>query len=142
MSSTADANKAIVRRFFDEVWNQGQLAVVDEIITPDAVDHSPMPGQQAGAAGVKELVADLRAAFPDLHMALEDQVAEADRVCSRWILSGTNQGSFLGMPATGQRVSVQGIDIVRLEGGKMVEHWLAIDQLGMLQQLGVMPTQG
>jgi predicted ester cyclase len=135
-------NKAVVRRFFDEVWNGGRIDVIDEIITPDAVDHNPNPGQPPGSEGVKWLVRVFSSAFPDMHFDLQDQVAEGDKVVSRWVLSGTQQGELFGIPATGKRISITGIDIVSVIGGKMTEHWVSIDQLGMLQQLGVVPAPG
>jgi steroid delta-isomerase-like uncharacterized protein len=134
--------KAVVRRFIDEVWNGNVIDVIDEIIAPDAVDHNPNPGQAPGSAGVKQVVSMFRAAFPDLRMELHDQIAEGDKVVSRWTISGTHQGAFAGIPATGKPVAMSGIDVIRVTDGKMVEHWLAIDQLGMLQQLGVVPTPG
>ncbi len=135
-------NKAVVRRFFDEVWNGGKIDVIDEIITPDAVDHNPNPGQPPGSEGVKWLVRAFRAAFPDLHFDVQEQIAEGDKVVSRWVVSGTQQGEFFGIPATGKRVSISGMDIVRVVDGKMTEHWLNMDQLGMMQQLGLAPSPG
>ncbi len=139
----SEENKAIVRRFFDEVWNQDDLAVADVVVTPDQVNHDPgLPGMPAGPEGLKYLVRTFRAAFPDLQFTVEDQVAEGDRVVTRWTMRGTNTGSFLGLPATGRSVAVSGINIDRLANGKLVEHWRSADQLGMLQQLGLIPTPG
>src|SRR5215472_16771964 len=95
-------NKAVVRRFFDEVWNGGRIDVIDQIITPDAVDHNPNPGQPPGSEGVRWLVRVFSSAFPDMHFDLQDQVAEGDKVVSRWVLSGTQQGELFGIPATGK----------------------------------------
>jgi steroid delta-isomerase-like uncharacterized protein len=137
-----EENKAIVRRFIDEVWNDGNVDVIDEIITADAIDHNPNPGQPPGSEGVKWVVRTFRAAMPDLHMELHDQIAEGSTVVSRWTFSGTQQGELFGIPSTGKRVSVSGIDVIRVADGKMNEHWLCLDQLGMLQQLGIVPTPG
>ncbi|HET7037474.1 MAG TPA: ester cyclase [Thermomicrobiaceae bacterium] len=140
--TATEANKAIARRFLDEAFNQGRLEVIDEIIAPDAVDHDPAPGQAPGAAGVRQAVSMFRAAFPDLRIELHDQVAQGDLVCNRWTIHGTHQGELMGIPPTGKRVQVPGIDIVRVAQGKLVEHWATLDQVGMLQQLGVMPAPG
>jgi len=139
---STEENKALARRFLEDVFNRGNLDLIDELIPSDTVDHNPLPGQPPGSAGVKWVVRLFREAFPDLHFALEDQVAEGDTVASRWTFSGTQQGPLFGIPATGKRVSVSGIDVVRIAAGKMTEHWVAMDQLGMLQQLGAVPTPG
>jgi steroid delta-isomerase-like uncharacterized protein len=139
---SADENKRVVRRFVDEVWNDGNVDVIDEIISPNAIDHNPNPGQPAGSEGVKWVVRTFRAAMPDLHMELHDQVAEGDTVVNRWTITGTQQGELFGIPATGKRVSVSGIDCISVIDGKMDEHRLSLDQLGMLQQLGIVPTPG
>jgi steroid delta-isomerase-like uncharacterized protein len=139
---SAAENTAIVRRFVDEVWNGGNVDAIDAIIAPDAVDHNPNPGQPPGSEGVKWVVRAFRAGLPDLRMELEDQIAEGDTVADRWTISGTHQGELFGIPATGKRVRMAGIDMIRVVEGKMVEHWLSVDQLGLLQQLGIVPTPG
>ena len=139
----SEENKAIVRRIFEEVWNQNDLAVADEVVASDQVNHDPgLPGMPSGPEGLKYLVQTFRAAFPDLQFTVEDQVAEGDKVVTRWTMRGSNTGSFLGMPPTGRTVAVSGINIDRLANGKLVEHWRSADQLGMLQQLGLIPTPG
>jgi steroid delta-isomerase-like uncharacterized protein len=142
MHMSTEENKAVVRRFIDEVWNGGKAEVIDEIIAADAVDHNPNPGQPPGSEGVKWVLRVFRAALPDLHMELHDQIAEGESVVSHWTISGTHQGDLFGIPATGKRVHMAGIDFVRVVDGKMVEHWLSADQLGLLQQLGVAPAPG
>src|SRR4051812_12913452 len=99
---SADENKALARRFTEEVFNHGNFDLVDELLAPDSVDHNPMPGQPEGSEGVRWIARAMRAAFPDLHFAFEDQIAEGDKVVNRWTLSGTHQGALFGMPPTGK----------------------------------------
>jgi steroid delta-isomerase-like uncharacterized protein len=139
---STEQNKANVRRFFEEVWNKGNLDVIDELVAANHVDHDAPPGIAPGSEGQKQFVTMYRNAFPDVHIHIEDQVAEGDRVVTRWSAHGTNTGSLFGMPATGKAATVTGTVINRWENDKNVESWNAFDQLGMLQQLGVIPTPG
>ncbi|HEX5502377.1 MAG TPA: ester cyclase [Thermomicrobiales bacterium] len=132
-------NKALVRRAVEEVYNQGQLAVVDELVAGDFVIHSSSADIR-GPEGTKQYVAALRAAFPDLHITIEDQFAEGDRVATRWTARGTHTGAFEGLPPTGKQVRVTAIDIDRIADGKVVECWTNMDELGLLQQLGALPA--
>ena len=134
--------KLFAQRFVEQVINSGNLDQADEFFTADYVDHAAPPGLPPGTVGLKAFFGMLRAAFPDLHYTLEDSIAEGDKVVQRFTTSGTMQGAFLGMPATGKSATWSEIHIVREAGGKFVEHWANIDQLGMLQQLGVIPTPG
>ncbi len=136
--SDTEQNKAIVRRFWEEVLNQGRLEVIDELFADDLVDHSALPGQASGRGGVRQAVEAIRGAFPDFQTAIEDQVAEGDRVATRFRSEGTHQGAFAGMPPPGKRVTVTGITIQRLSEGKIVEEWTNRDSLGLLQQLGAL----
>jgi len=138
----SEANKAMVRRFANEVMNKGNLRMVDELCAPNVVDHSIPPGFPAGAAGVKQMATTYRSAFPDMRITIEDLIAEGDKVVARWSGTGTHRGELMGIPATGKRVTVTGIGIDRFAGGKIVEHWENFDQLGMMQQLGVVPAPG
>ena len=138
----AEDNKAIVRRFYEEVLNRGDLAVGDELVATDFVDHQPFPGQAPGLAGLKQSLGAFRAAFPDLEYTIEDLIAEGDKVAVRATMRGTNEGSLFGLPASGKQVTVSDIDIVRIAGGKMVEGWGITDRLSMMQQLGVIPRMG
>ena len=133
------SNTDIVRRAIDEVYNQGKLDVVDDLVSPDFVFHATS-GDMHGPAGIKEYVATLRTAFPDLRITIEDQVAEGDRVVTRWSASGTHLGTFQGIPPTGKTATITGVDIDRLAGGRAVECWSNSDELGLLQQLGVVPV--
>ncbi len=132
----AATHKAIVRRFYEEVVNQGKSEVVDQIVAPGFVDHDPpAPGLPVGSAGVKAAFAGLRAAFPDLHFEVEELVSEFAFVSARYQMTGTHRGTFLGIAPTGKRVTITGVDIVRFEQGKAVERWGLQETLSLLQQL-------
>ena len=136
--------KHLNRRLVEEGFSSGNLAVIDELIASDCVDHTlgTIPGLSAGREGVKQFFLMFRNAFPDLRYIIEDVIAEGDKVVTRTTWVGTQKGPFLGIPATGKQVKVTGIDITRWAGGKAVEHWANQDALGMMQQLGVVPPPG
>ena len=136
---TTEANKRVVRRFYDEVLNGKNLEVLEEIATGDYDEHDMLPGQGTGLAGLRERVTILNDAL-DPRFTIEDVIAEGDRVVVRWTNSGTQVGEFFGAPASGKSFTIAGIDIYRLEDGKMAEHWHVVDQLSMLQQLGMLPS--
>jgi steroid delta-isomerase-like uncharacterized protein len=136
---TTETNKALIRRMVEEIQNGGNLELLDELLAPTFVKHTPAPGLSPDQEGIKQLLSMFRAAFPDGSMSIEDMVAEGDMVVTRKTYRGTHQGQFLGLPPTGRRVSVGLIDMMRLVDGKVVEHWNVGDDLGMLQQLGVIP---
>lgn len=136
-----EENKAVVRRGIEEVWNQKNVAIVDEIAAPDYVSHNPAMTTH-GLEQYKQLVMMYFAAFPDLHLTIEDEIAEGDKVVTRVTARGTHQGSFMGIPPTGKHAVVTGIVIDRFANGKTVEAWNNLDDLGLLQQLGVIPTPG
>ena len=138
----SEDNKALSRRFIEEVWNNKNLEVIDELVAPDQVDHALPPGLPPGIDGNKAFIGMFMNAFPDVKIVVEDQVAEGDMVVTRWRATGTHTGELMGIPPTGKKVTVTGIDINRFSGGKDVEHWGQFDQLGMMQQLGVVPTPG
>jgi predicted ester cyclase len=139
--STED-NKAVVRRFYEEVMNKKNLAAIDEFIDPHGIDHALPPGMPGGIEGSKQFIGMYLAAFPDLHFTVEDMIAEGDRVVSRLTTRGTHKGALMGIPPTGKQVTITGIDINRIVGGKSVEHWLEMDTMGMMQQLGIIPAPG
>jgi len=139
---STDVNKASVRRFYDEVFNKKNRAAIDEFIDPNHVDHSAPPGTPAGLKGVKQTINMYLTAFPDLHFTVEDIIAEGDKVVTRLTCRGTQQGAFMGIPPTGKQATITAIDINRYAGGKSVEHWLNMDTLGLLQQLGALPAPG
>jgi steroid delta-isomerase-like uncharacterized protein len=132
----SEQNKKLVQRDFEEIYNRGNLAVADEIAASDLVIHTTSQDIH-GRAAAKQYVTQLRSGFPDLHLAIEDQIAEGDRVVTRWVASGTHKGEFQGIPPTGRKVRVAGTAIDRIVGGKIVECWSQMDDLGMMQQLGV-----
>jgi steroid delta-isomerase-like uncharacterized protein len=139
---STDENKALSRRFFEEVWGKGNLAVIDELTDPAFVDHNAPPGLPPGVAGLKQFVVMYREAFPDMQVSIDDLIADSDKVVIRWTARGTNTGSLFGMPTTGKAATITGITIERKVDGKTVEGWNNFDQLGMLQQLGVIPVPG
>ena len=120
--------------------NQGNMSVADEIVAADYVNNNPAPGEQSGREGLKGFAAYLRSAFPDIHFHLQDQVAEEDKVVTRWTVTGTQRGEFAGIPATGKAVSFEAINVHRVANGQVQEGWLSWDALGMMQQLGVIPS--
>ena len=136
---SAEENKAIVRRWTEEGFGEGNLAVADEVGATDFINHNPVAGQQPGREGLKAAVAMLRGAFPDLRVQIENLISEGDKVALRDTISGTHLGSFAGIPPTGEQVEVARIAIFRVVDGKIVEHWANTDMLGLMRQLGVIP---
>jgi len=139
--STAE-NKALVRRYYDEVWQKGNLAVADEVIVSTFVDHMPLPGQAPGRAGHNQAIIQILSAFPDHQFSIDDLVAEGDRVVGRWTMRATHTGELMGIPPTGKPVVMGGIDILRIVNGRLAEVWHVEDVLGMMQQIGVVPSPG
>jgi steroid delta-isomerase-like uncharacterized protein len=136
-AGTADANKALVRRFIEEGLNGGDLAVIEEVVAADFVAHPLPPGQARGRAGVQEFAAEQRAAAPDWHITIADIIAEGDRVAVRATGRGTPTRDFFGIPAAARRLEVSWIAIYRVEGSKIAERWSEADWLGVLRQAGV-----
>jgi predicted ester cyclase len=136
---SATGNEAIYRRIIDEVFNQGKLAVADELIDPGCVEHQ-RTGMGDGPDGAKRVAMVLRTAFPDFTLTIQDLVVDGDKVWARQRGGGTNLGSFFGRPPTGKTAFVEVFDVGRFEHGKMVEHWGLPDQLGMLLELGLMES--
>lgn len=133
-------NKTISRRFIEEGFSTGNLAIANEIIAPNFVNHDPgTPPLPSGPEGYKQLVTIYRTAYPDLKLTVEDLFAEGDKVAARWTARGTNTGELMGMPPTGKPMMVTGISILSLTNGKVREQYTNWDALGMLQQLGVIP---
>ncbi|NOZ72830.1 MAG: ester cyclase [Chloroflexi bacterium] len=135
---STQANKALVRRLIEEAWNQGNLGVIDELVSPDYVLHIDAPGPP-GREGYKRDVLMHRTAFPDLRFTIEDMVAEGDKVALRATLYGTHKGEYIGIAPTGQAITLTAISIRRIEKGQIAEEWVELDMLGLLQQLGVAP---
>jgi steroid delta-isomerase-like uncharacterized protein len=134
-----EANKAIVRRFIDEVFNEGKLAAIAEVVDRGYIMHGTEP-EVRGQQGMQEFVTTYRTALPDYHCTIEDQVAEGDKVVTRWTVRGTQRGELDGIPPTGKPVTLAGIVIDRIANGRMAETWQQADVLGMMQQLGLIPA--
>jgi predicted ester cyclase len=142
-SVSAEETKAVARRWFEDFFNSGNLEVADEIIAPDHVNHDPtLPDIPPGPEGQRQVVNLYRGAFTNAHISLEEQLAEGDRVVTRWRASGTHQGELMGVAPTGNQVTITGITINRISGGKIAESWTNYDALGMMQQLGAVPEPG
>jgi steroid delta-isomerase-like uncharacterized protein len=137
-----EKNKAVVRRYIDEVINGRNLRVAEELIAPGWVDHFAGEGSEPGLGGFKRAFLAFREAFPDVRFALDDIVAEGDKVVYRGTASGTHKGPFLGIPATGRSFSAAEVHIVRVVDGKIVERWGLFDIASMLQQLGAWMLEG
>jgi len=136
----SDENKALVRRAFEEVANEGDMTTVDEIIAPEYVRHDLAGGPQAhGPDGVKRLIAGLRIGFPDLRTTIEDIFSDGDRVVVRFTARGTHSGPFMGIAPTGREATWSGVNIYRVSGGRIRETWQLADGLGLLRQLGAAP---
>jgi predicted ester cyclase len=141
MATTRDANKALFRRTYDELRNRGDLSDVEVIIAPDFINHEAPPGMNRGPDSMRGLVTMLRTAFPDVHFTIEELVAEGDIVAGRLAMRGTHQGPLMGMSPTGRTVEQSHMHFVRFRDGKAVEHWGVRDDLGMMQQLGIIPER-
>ncbi len=139
LSADVEVGKAVARRFVEEVLARGDVGAIDELVAPDFVDHQPFPGAPPTREGLFEALPLFRAAFPDGTFVIEDLFGEGDRVALRTTFRGTHHGEYAGVPATGQAVEFTAIDILRIAGGRMAEHWGLADDLGLLMQLGVMP---
>jgi steroid delta-isomerase-like uncharacterized protein len=135
---SAEESKVVVGRFWG-VWEEGNIDLVDELLAPDYVNHTPAsPDQPTGPEGVKGVVTMFRSAMPDLRVVIEDMIAEGEKVAVRYTLEGTHEGELFGIPPTGKRLSIKSIAVERVSGGKIREHWRITDSLDMMQQLGVM----
>jgi len=130
-------NKQLTARAVEEVFNDKNLSAIEEFFAPDFVDHSAAEGAPPGTAGQHAKVAAFIAAFPDLRISYNHQVAEGDLVAGHYTLTGTHLGDFSGVPATGSAISLEGHDLLRVSDGKIVEHWTAMDSGELMRQLGV-----
>ncbi len=135
-------NIATVGRFVEEVINLGRLDAADELVEEDFIELDPLPGQRQGREGLKEVIAMMRAGFPDIHWVIDETVAAGDKVVSRFTWTGTHNGAFLGILATNKGVTVHGIVIDRLSAGKMADSRILMDTFSLMQQLGVIPAPG
>lgn len=138
---SVEANKAVIRRLIDEVVNGGNLDAVDELLAPNFVNHNPLPGATPDRDGFKGAFRALHAAFSDLHATNSDLIAEGDRVVAVRGFEGTHDGPFMGVPATGRHIILDGITIFRVVNGQIAERWGVLDTLGVMRQLGLLPEQ-
>jgi predicted ester cyclase len=139
---TAAENRALVQRFYDEGWNANNVAVYDELVTEDFFDHQSVPGMGPAREGFKQLNVIFRTAFPDVWVTVDGIVTEGDMISCRWTSTGTHQGVLFGIPPTGHKVKVTATVVYRVQGGRLAEGWINRDDLGMMRQLGVIPTPG
>jgi steroid delta-isomerase-like uncharacterized protein len=138
---SSEENKAIFRRYVEEVGNEGNLEVADEIFDHYLAHQSDGSVLERGPEDVKRFMSEFREAFSDFHTTIEDQISEGDKVVTRWRMNGTHRSEFRGIAPTGAELDVTGIGIFRFSEGKVVESWDNFDQLGMMQQLGVVARQ-
>ncbi len=139
---STETNAAVVRRWFKEVFEGGNLGVADEIFSATYVSHDPNGppgGWPHGSEGPKAVAATYRGAFPDIRYTIDDQIAVGDKVVTRWTAEATNTGSLMGMPPSGKHAAVTGMSIERLADGKIVETWVNFDLFGLLQKIGAIP---
>ena len=139
---SAEENKAIVRRIFEDIINNRDMKVVDELFATDYVFHGPGGHELHGPDAFKQIISQPHTAYPDFHITAEDMIAEGDKVVCRFTSQGTHKGMLRGIAPTNKQVKVTGIVIYRIVDGKIVEHWENMDMLGLMQQLGVVPSQG
>lgn len=134
-------NKTVMRRIYEEVWNQGKFEVLDEVVSPDYVGHLPAPpGAPSGREGLRWLIQAYRVAFPDIRVQIDDQIAEGDKVLTRISIRGTHRGQLMHIPPTNKEITVTALVFTRFKNGQNVEGWAELDRFGLMQQLGVIPA--
>jgi steroid delta-isomerase-like uncharacterized protein len=138
---STEENKALVRRFFMEGPSRGDLGAADDLLAPNFTLHIPLPSQ-SGIEGMNDVITACRAAFEHLNVTVENMVAEGDMVAARFSARGIHQGIFMGLPATGKSIIMTGIEIFRIEEGKIAELWGEANLLGLMSQLGILPPLG
>lgn len=137
----SEQNKVVMRRIYEEFWNQGNFAALDELVSPDYVLHfETPPGFPDGREGMQRTIESFRAGFPNIHVQIEDQLAEGDKVLTRITIRGTHQGPFMNIPPTNKDVTFTAMVLTRFENGRNIEGRGEIDRLGLMQQLGAIPT--
>ena len=140
---SAEEDKALARRVIEELFNRGNLEAADELIAPDYILHDPAsPEEVRGPEGFKRFVGVFRTAFPNLHVTIEEQIAEGDKMVTRYTVRGNHLGELMGLPATGKQVTIRGCGVSRVSDGKLVETWDHYDALGLMGQIGVVPLPG
>jgi predicted ester cyclase len=141
MNETLSVNKTICKRFFDELHNKGNFNVIDELVDINVVSHDPFPGQAKGSKGLRDTMLIFRKAFPDMGVKLNDMIAENDKVMSKFTVTGTHKGEFMNIKPGGKKITYEEVVILRLEKGKIVEHWAVADALSLMQQIGAIPEK-
>ena len=136
----SEANKALVRRFYDEVHNQGRIELIDQLCTPDFIVHTPPPSMEPNPKGMKQMFGVVRSAFPDWNITVEEMISEGNTVVARITVRGTHIGDFMGIPATGKAFAVKGMDMLHVVDGKATEVWHYEEEEGLWQQLGISPS--
>ena len=131
--------KSIIRHIFDEAFNHGNLSIVDELVAPNGISHHLSWGMPANRMGLKQLIAMFRTAFPDLNCTIEDEIIQGDKVAAHLTMRGTHKGLFLGNSPTSKSISVKGLIYARIENDQVIDNYILIDQMGILQQLGLVP---
>ena len=143
---SAEANKTVIRRLTDEALNQGNMDLLDHVLADTFTYHDPANPGVTSRDDYKQFVTALRTTFPDIHFTIEDEAADGEQLAVRWTMRGTHRGDLVmpegPIPPTGKQVQVSGITLIRFTGGKVAEEWQNADNLGFLQQLGVIPTPG
>jgi len=137
-----ETNKTLVRRLLVDDLSRGDEAVAEAIIHPEFFDHTNPPGMERGLDGHKAIGRLFRTAFPDLEWRIDDLIAEGDKAVARTTMSGTHLGEFFGIRPTGRRVSMTGVHVLRIQDGKIAEHWGSNDDLSLMRQLGAIPASG
>ena len=139
---STEKNKTVVKSKGEELWSKANLPVLGELMAADLCNHYPPPGTAPDLEGFKQIITMHRTAFAGFRVTSNDFLSEGDRVAIRWTWSGTHEGEYMGIAPTGNQVTLKGISIHRFEGGKIVEQWHEMDMLGLMQQLGVVPSPG
>ncbi|MEA4910342.1 MAG: ester cyclase [Anaerolineaceae bacterium] len=138
---SVEQNKENASRFVEEIFNRGNIGIMDELVAPNFVEHEELPpGIPSGREGASQLFGMLRNAFPDFKATLVHLIAEGDKVVIHMTWTGTQKGEFMGMPPSGKRMTIPVIDILRFDEGQVTEHWGLMDSMGMMQQLGATPS--
>ena len=140
----SEENEALVRRYFEEIWNKGNLELIEELFTTNFVRHGPVgtEGEVRGPEEFKGLVSTYHAGLPDFRVTIDEMIAEGDRVVTRWTVRGTHQGELMGNAPTGNQITFTGYLFDRISGGKIEEEWVDYDTLHVMQEIGAVPQQG
>jgi steroid delta-isomerase-like uncharacterized protein len=140
-SDTEEINMTQMKKIYTEVVNKGNIDLMDELCQKDFVEHEALPGVESNLAGVKQFFKMYRAAFPDLKFTVEQMIAKDDKVVTYITITGTQKGEFMGTPASGKKINLNGVDIIRFVDGKAAEHWGVTDTMTMMHQIGAIPDK-